>query len=117
MSRGVESLFNKLRSQLEEPGAAGAGPGEGAAAKCDDCSRLSMCATRLDRLVAQLADEPVFRDVIAKMQCMQFQVTTSRRRPSSLRSQCKTLAAATLQTISEISFIWRPKRLVTLLNL
>ena len=70
MSRGVEALFNKLRRQLanSSPELTGAG------VSCDDCTRLTLCAARLERLFSELADQHVFRDILAKMQCTLFQV-------------------------------------------
>jgi len=69
----VESLYNKLRSQLEDD----EDETLSGAADCDDCTRLTLCAKRLELLIDQLADEPFFRDVVTKMQCTLFQVAYS----------------------------------------
>jgi len=69
LSRGIASLFNKLKAEFpdETPEWTGASP-------CDDCSRLALCATRLEELATELAAEPIFRTVLTKMQCTLFQV-------------------------------------------
>jgi len=69
ISSGVESLFNKLRSTLKDSSPEWTGDIE-----CDACTRLSLCAARLERLNDELADETVFRDILAKMHCTLFQV-------------------------------------------
>ena len=69
LSRGIECLFNKLRSEFPDTTPEWTG-----AIECDDCRRLAMCAERLEQLSAELAEEPIFRPVLAKMQCTLFQV-------------------------------------------
>jgi len=71
ISRGIESLYNKLRSEVP-----GSTPEWTGAVECDDCSRLALCAARLERMSTELAEEPVFRGVHAKLMCSLFQVYT-----------------------------------------
>jgi len=70
LSRGIESLFNKLRSEFADS----TPEWTAGTIECDDCRRLALCAERLEQLAAELAEDPIFRPVLAKMQCTLFQV-------------------------------------------
>ena len=73
ISRGIESLYNKLRSEFEEPS-----PTEPTSAvECDDLKRLSLCSTHLHQMAVSLADQPFFREILPKLQCTLFQVSQS----------------------------------------
>jgi len=76
ISRGVESLFNKLRAEFEDTSPEWTG-----AVECDDCSRLALCVARLELLSVELSEQPVFREILAKMQCTLFQVGYARLKP------------------------------------
>jgi len=69
ISRGIESLFNKLRAELQDPA-----PEWTASVDCNDCRRLALCTARLEQLIRDMSKESIFRDIIAKMQCTLFQV-------------------------------------------
>ena len=45
-----------------------------AAVECDDCTRLSLCAERLEEMAVELSMDPAFREILAKMRCTVFQV-------------------------------------------
>jgi len=72
ISRGIESLYNKLRSAFKD-----SKPEWTGAAECDDCSRLALCAARLEQMSTELAEEPDYRGVHAKLMCTLFQVYMS----------------------------------------